>query len=142
MKRLHAFLVVLAGLVALPRVAHARGCSEISDIVGYERCHRFGDGWAVERRLPISLALQLPYLTFDPNGYDFDATREKKHPTLTIPGSSLGATTLDAVGFGGNIEGLFLGPLYTGVSFGMDFGHHHSDSVTANGPPSPGPASS
>ena len=133
MKRLYSFLVVVAGLVALPRLAHARGCTEVSDIVGYEKCHRFGDSWAVERRLPIALALQLPYLSFDPNGYDFDASRGKKEPSLTVPGSSLGATTLDTVGFGARIEGFYLGPLYTGVSWGMGFGHDRFASVTASG---------
>ena len=132
MKRLSAFVVALACLVAVPRLAHARGCTEVSDIVGYEKCHRFGDGWAVERSVPLALALQLPYVTFDPSGYDFDANRGKKDPTLTFPGSSLGAP-ITAMGFGARIEGFYLGPLYTGVSFGMGFGHEHFAPVTVGG---------
>ena len=134
MKRAIPFLATLACLVALPRLAFASSsCREVSDIVGYEKCHRFGDGWAVERRLPIAIALQLPYVSFDPNGYDFDAVHKKGDPSLTFPGAALGANTFDAVGFGGRIEGFFLGPLYTGVSFGGAFGHQSFARVTAGG---------
>jgi hypothetical protein len=132
-KRLLPVLATLACLVATPRLAFASHCTEVSDVVGYERCHRFGDGWAVERRPALAAALALPLLSFDPNRFQFDAARGKGDPTLSFPGSALGVRTLDTAGFGLRIEGFFFGPLYTGVSFGMGFGHAGFASVTADG---------
>jgi hypothetical protein len=123
-------------VLALPNVAWAKGCREVSDIVGYEKCHRFGDGWATERRPPIDLGLDLPYMTFDPNGTSFDASKGKNDPAhFTYPGQSLGVKSIDTFGFGLKITGYFLGPLYTGVTFGLTFGRNDYDTVTANGTP-------
>ena len=125
-------LLVAAAIIALARPAHARGCGEVSDIVGYERCHRFGDGWAVERRLPLVLSLELPYQTFDPSGVDFNFQREKADPNaFTIPGRLLGPSLLSTAGFGVRAEGFVWTWFYTGAEMGFGLGHNEIASFTA-----------
>lgn len=130
-----ARLVALAAgalvFCALEGTAAARGCSEVSDVVGYERCHRYGDGWAVERRLPLGLALELPYARFDPNGIDFGFDKGKGSPTFEIPGRTLGADVLATAGFVVRVEGFVWKWLYLGVEFGLGLGHNEITPFTA-----------
>ncbi len=131
MKRALGVFVAVA-TIALARPAHARGCSEVSDIVGYERCHRFGDGWAVERRWPIVLSLELPYQTFDPRGVDFDFQREKADPNaFSVPGRELGPNVLSTAGLALRGEGFFWRWLYVGAEIGFGLGHNEIGSFTA-----------
>ncbi len=114
-----------AALAFCPKTAHARGCTEVSDIVGYEKCHRFGDGWAVEHRLPIAVALSLPYQTFDPNSTTFDFSKGKHDPdSFSLPGERLGATSLGGVGFNLRLEAFVWSWIYVGVEWGLAFGHN------------------
>jgi hypothetical protein len=119
-------------MFALESVAHAKGCTEVSDIVGYEKCHRYGDGWAVERRWPIGLALSFPYQTFDPNGIGFDFLHGKNDPhPFTLAGDKLGAASFGAAGFNIRLEGFVFGWLYLGFEWGLGFGHNQINNFTA-----------
>jgi hypothetical protein len=120
------------GAFAWENSAYARGCTEVSDIVGYEKCHRFGDGWAVERRWPIAVGLTLPYQTFDPNGVNFDFATGKNDPkAFTLPGERLGSNGLGAFGFNLRIEGFIFSWLYLGVEYGIGFGHNQIGNFVA-----------
>ncbi len=53
---------------ACPGRAFARGksCTEVSDVVGYEHCRRYGVGWSEEKAAPVSLELSLGAFFLDP----------------------------------------------------------------------------
>ncbi len=53
---------------AAPHIAEARGCSEVSDIVGYSKCRRYGDGWASERETGLIFETSISYAWLDPRG--------------------------------------------------------------------------
>lgn len=115
----------LGAALACESRAFAKGCTEVSDIVGYEKCHRYGDGWAVERRWPIGIALTLPYQTFDPNGLGFDFAQGKHDPnTFTASGDKFKSNALGAFGFNLRIEGFVWRWFYVGVEWGLGFGHN------------------
>lgn len=130
-----ALLLAAAAVTCTSTSALAsRHCTEVSDIVGYERCHRFGDGWSLERAPPFVLSLQLPYDSFDPGKLDFSAARQKNDPNaLSFGGKYLGTSALRTYGFGFRLEGFFLGPLYTGVSFALGWGSNSFSDVVGNG---------
>lgn len=125
--------VTLASAVAI--FAIARGalahshCSETSDVVGYERCTRFGDGWAVDRRLPIGLGVGFEAGQLNLAGLDFTSSHDKKSQSFAFryPGS----TSVWTQGLALRLEGTFLGPLYGGVDFGFGFGENRFSQVQA-----------
>ncbi len=111
--------------LAFESLAQAKGCVEVSDIVGYEKCHRFGDGGALERRWPIALALTFPYQTFDPNGLNFRFKHGKHDPNpFTIPGDKLGSTAFGTAGFNLRMEAFVWSWIYIGAEFGLGLGHN------------------
>jgi hypothetical protein len=139
MKQLWVAFAAVALVLLASRPAHARGCSEVSDIVGYEHCNRFGDGWAVDRRFPLFLGFGLQHSLFDPNGLTFQQETGKGVALAndaSLPhfdGGSLGVGGLESFGFDVRVGGYFLGPLYTGVDFGWGFGHNDMAVVSSNG---------
>jgi hypothetical protein len=139
MKRTWVVLAAVLLCMLASRTAHARGCSEVSDIVGYEKCNRFGDGWSLDRRPPLFFGFTLQHSLFDPNGVTFQQEKGKgvtlgNDPSLPhFDGGSLGVGGLEAFGFDLRIGGYFLGPLYTGIDFGVGFGHNRLGVVSSNG---------
>ncbi len=132
MKRVVLIVSACCATLAFESLAQAKGCVEVSDIVGYEKCHRFGDGWAVERRWPIGLALTFPYQTFDPNGLDFSFQQGKNDPNkFSLPGDKLGSTAFGTAGFNIRMEGFIWSWIYIGVEWGLGFGHNQISDFSA-----------
>jgi hypothetical protein len=138
MRRGPASLLAAVGLtmLAFAGSARAKGCREVSDIVGYEHCNRFGDGWAVHRRPPVFVGLSLSRLQFDPTGVilsgSYNADRPNS-PTWSVPGRAMRTTAFDSVGYGVRMGGYVLGPLYAGIEWGWGFGHNRFPPFTFSG---------
>jgi hypothetical protein len=103
---------LIAGLaVALAaRAAHAKGCHEVSDVVGYHHCTRFGIAWSREADTPrITVELGHYFRHFEARPFTLDDT----------PVSTGGATDWHATAdgeYGRVLAGI--GPyLYAGVEF-------------------------
>jgi hypothetical protein len=137
-KQLWVALAVATLVLAASRTAHARGCHEVSDIVGYEKCNRFGNGWAVDRRPPLFVGLGFGHMLFDPNGVTFSQVRPRGVPAdstndAQFDGSALGVGGLGTTALDFRVGGYFLGPLYLGVESQWGFGNNQFSTVSANG---------
>jgi hypothetical protein len=75
--RRRALLLLAPILLAAPR-AEARGCHERSEIVGKQRCSRFGDPWDVSRTPAFVVGLGPSVIGFPVAGTAFDATVEQR----------------------------------------------------------------
>jgi hypothetical protein len=63
-------LAAFVATLALAGAAEARGksCVEVSDVVGYQHCSRYGRAWSLESSFPISAEFSLSRWTLDPRG--------------------------------------------------------------------------
>ena len=121
------------GALAVPTRAYARGCSERSDIVGYEHCRRYGDSWAAERAIGIMVETSISYAWLDPRG-------------RTISGD-FGKGQTGTYGYSGNLVGhnmsglpwtvrigyAFLPWLYAGGEGEIGAASDHMPGTTSNG---------
>ncbi len=140
MKRLRCLPAGLAGIAAItalvaPALAHAgSSCHEVSDIVGYEQCTRFGASWANERRPPFTLAFGVRTFMFSPLGHTFSAKTTKNGPEVySFEGDILGTKPLIASGFGWQITGYAWRNVYLGVESSWAFGKNGGYAFQANG---------
>ena len=60
-----ACVLAIVVLSTSPAIAHPRHCDEESDVVGYQRCSRFGTGWSGERTLAWELGATMLRMPFD-----------------------------------------------------------------------------
>jgi len=99
-------LVVLALVAVAPR-AEAKGCHEVSDVVGYHHCTRFANDWSRESDAPrLSVDFGWFYHRFTMLPFALDATR-------ATDSSSDFATTAHGVGV--RVLGGIGHVLYTGL---------------------------
>jgi hypothetical protein len=90
-----ACLVGLPLLLA-PASAAARGCTERSEILGKQRCSRFGDAWDVSRTLPWVIGLGPSFAHFPVTGMRFTGAVAEQHGVVapfSLRGDGLGAWT-------------------------------------------------
>lgn len=114
--------LALSMVVAFPSAAFARGksCHEVSDIVGFEHCTRYGNGWALERSAPFAFELTLggDWLDTVPRTLQGSFGKNQKG-SFQYPGGlvghSLGVGTL-----GMRFDGYFVPWAYAGIE--LDFG--------------------
>lgn len=135
MKRSLAAAVVLAGLSLAPR-AHARHtCTEVSDIVGREKCTHYGSLWSTEDAIPITFGVGARYLAFAPADHIFAGALGKK-PNLTsfeYNGSAMGESPLGSGGIGLRGTGFLLPGLYVGLEYGVTLGRNERAAFSAGG---------
>jgi hypothetical protein len=123
-------------LVLLPtRAAHARGCTEVSDIVGEEKCSRFGDGWTLEGTFPISFRFGLRYSEVPVGGSTFsEQINKQKRPDGYVPyrypGEALGVPSLSALGADGGFVVFLVHQLYAGMEGSFALGSASTASFT------------
>jgi hypothetical protein len=80
-------------MIACAAHAHAKGCSEVSKVVGQQRCSRFGSGWDISQNpIPITIELglvatQMPlkHLRLGGNIYDQNSQKPFLLPAGTVP---------------------------------------------------------
>ncbi len=95
--------LALAAAVALlaPRAAHAKGCHEISDVVGLERCTRFGM-WSRDADVPrlwIELGYFHEHFQSEPLALDASSRASSPQP-LDLGTGAYGATVRALLGLG------------------------------------------
>ena len=135
MKRALAPAVILAGLSLSP-AAHARHtCAEVSDIVGRQKCSRYGSTWSTEESFPIAVGLNASYLSFATEGRTFKGGIKvgSKVTPLQYDGSALGKSGLGSGGIGVRIT-VFPHPVvYLGLEYGITLGRNQPMSFSADG---------
>lgn len=96
----HAGWLLCLPLLLAPARAEARGCTERSEILGKQRCSRFGDGWDVSKTLPWVVGLGPSVAHFPVNGMIFTGSvAEVRHDALrsaspfSVKGDGLGQWT-------------------------------------------------
>jgi len=90
-----AWLLCLPILLVAAR-AEARGCHEVSEIVGKQRCQRFGGAWDVEDVTPWVLSLGPSIARFSEPGVTFAGTVTGPHTAgwpFAVRGADLGRWT-------------------------------------------------
>src|SRR5262245_11532444 len=99
-------LLVAICVVFASRAAHARGCTEVSDIVGEEKCTRYGAEWSIEHRFPLNYSFGTRYAEFSPAGATF-IEGYKRRPKGWVPhrfdGAALGVSKLRGIGVSGGV---------------------------------------
>jgi hypothetical protein len=127
-------VAVAAVLLVVPwsETAFAKGCEEVSDVVGYERCSRFGETWRADRLPPLVMSLELEQLRFDPRGRTFDVGKDQR-TVGSFGGNALGASSLQTFGAAVRIDGYVWGPLYLGVRMSFGLGRNDVRDVAPDG---------
>lgn len=110
-------VVVALGLaLAMPRYAHAKGCREISDVVGIERCKRYGQ-WSRESSLPrlwVDTAFLAQHIAVQP----YSLATPPAAPLTLGGGVSPHEATANTYGYVQGVRYAFNPMLYTGLDFG------------------------
>jgi hypothetical protein len=130
MKRLLFAVASLASVLVAPRASAS--CYEKSDIVGHERCRRFGSEWAFERYPRFVISLEIGDSVFDPGRRTFDFAECKSCGYHSFPGSALGPGMFEAKGAGLEIDLFLLGPLYLGARLAEQVGTNAIGSVVTD----------
>ena len=133
--RLGATVLGVSAFLALALsspMARARGCHEVSDIVGYEHCTRFGGQWAVDGLPRIFVGLELIHSEMALRGRSVDAYVTSGTSTATFDGSALGVRSFSTTGGKVRIGGYLFGPLYAGVGLGVGLGTNRFESFQVN----------
>jgi hypothetical protein len=115
--------------------AHAKGCTEVSDVVGERRCSRYGSDWSIEHSLPLTFRFGLRWSELSPSGVSFDGVPEanqgQRYKGFSYDGGDLGVDRLRTWGFEGGFTVFIVGQLYLGAEGGFAFGSVHTRSFTA-----------
>jgi hypothetical protein len=120
-----------------PSLAHARGCREVSDIVGEQKCTRYGQTWGIERQFPLTSYFGMRYSELSTANATFDeVTKKQSRPdgyhAYSYPGEALGVKSLSGIGIEGGF-GLFLyGQLYMKFEGAVTWGTASTASFTAS----------
>lgn len=120
---------VIGALLVAARPAEARGCTEKSDVVGYQTCTRFGGTWSTEGSFPVAVSLGVERLTLPlrATGVEVNWGPKANRSSLSLDGSKLVVPGLVAVGPSFRISVALFDFLYAGFGFGAAFG----DTATA-----------
>jgi hypothetical protein len=119
--------IVAAALLALsPGEALARGksCREVSDVVGYEHCRRYGAGWSEEKSAAISLELSLGAVFLDPRGRTMVGSFGKRDPSSFRYRGDLVGHSLGVGNLGLRVGYAFTSWAYAGFDFELGMGQN------------------
>lgn len=119
-------VAALALLLLVPARAEARGCREVSDIVGEEKCTRYGGAWSLEGQLPFSFHFGMRYADLSTSSTNFTEDNDKKsrppgYTSFSYRGDALGVKSLSTFGAAGGFGFFVYDQLYMGFegSFGL-----------------------
>ncbi len=117
-------VVAVSTLVVFASPARAsKSCVETSDVVGEQRCSRYGSGWTAERSLPLTLELGFVRADLGLAGRDFSAKFGKSGPEAYRFDGGTYASGARAWGFSLRAAG-FVSPFaYFGFEQSFTFGH-------------------
>jgi hypothetical protein len=120
-------LFAFALVTLAPSRALARGCTEVSDIVGEQRCSRFGRYWSIEQSVPVFFRFGLRYSELSTAGSTFKEQINKEHrpdgySAYRYPGEALGVRSLSGLGIEGGFGFFVYGQLYMGLEGALTFG--------------------
>src|SRR5262249_14334905 len=118
------------GLFFLSHVCQA-SCVEVSDIVGAEKCRRYGDTWSVEGRWPLNFSFGARYSEFSPAGLRFQDRYNGNSIPYSFDGAALGVSRLAGMGIGGGLTFYVWGQMYTGMDGGLEWGSIESATIKA-----------
>jgi hypothetical protein len=133
-----ALLVLAFALFMLaPSVARARGCTEVTDIVGEQHCTKYGQSWGIERQFPITSFFGMRYSELSTGNTTFDEqtnkqTRPDGYQKYSYPGEALGVKSLAAAGMEGGFGFFLYGQLYMKVEGSFMFGSAKTASFRAS----------
>lgn len=131
-------LVALVALVVLvPSRAEARGCREVSDVVGEEKCTRYGGLWSLEGQLPILSHFGMRYdeLSTSGAGFSEQINKESRPPgykAFSYQGDALGVKSLTTLGIDGGLSFFIYRQLYMGFEGSVGIGNVSTASFTAS----------
>lgn len=121
-----AALAVSALVTALPALAQARGCTEVSDVTGEKKCSRFGSQWTLEGTFPILFRFGMRYSAITTEDQRFTAPKVKnvKHAVAYgFDGQTLGFKSITGVALDGGFGFFLWGQLYAGAETHLSVGH-------------------
>jgi hypothetical protein len=119
--------------LAFPAPAYARGCSEKSDIVGYERCRRYGDTWAVEHSVGLMVETSISYAWLDPRGRNISGDLGKGQTGRYSYAGSLVGHNMSALPWTLRLGYAFRPWLYAGGEGEFGAGSDRLPATTSNG---------
>ena len=127
-----AFAVVA---FAPSRAEAGKRCLEVSDVVGEQRCSRYGSTWAIENQLPITFRFGLRYGEVSTGGTTFrEQFKRKNRPAgyqgYRFRGEALGVSSLSGLGTDGGLTLFVVGQLYLGLEGARSFGAVQTASFT------------
>ena len=122
-----ALVLALATVLLSPSLARARGCSEVSDIVGEQQCTRYGRTWGIERQFPITSFFGMRYSELSTSNTTFEEQFKKQsrpdgYHAYSYPGEALGVKSLSALGAEGGFGFFLYGQLYMKLECALLFG--------------------
>lgn len=114
--------------------AWAKGCQEVSDVVGEKRCSSYGDTWALERLVPVTFRFGFRWADATVAGRTFEEAYKKKHRPknytgYSFDGSALGPRMIAAGGADGALTIFVVGQLYVGAEGSLLFGAADTSSI-------------
>ncbi len=141
MKRVVTLCAALAFalVLLLPSRAEARGCTEVSDVVGDQRCNRFGNRWSLEGTLPITSHFGFRYSQVSTSNLTFTEdikkhSRPSGYQPYRYQGDSLGVKSVSGFGVEGGFGFFIHGQLYMRIEGALTFGTASTSSFrTASG---------
>lgn len=127
--------VTLALVCLLPSRAEAKGCTEVSDIVGEQRCTRYGGAWSIEHSFPVNFHFGMRYSQVSTASTTFaEQINKQKRPSgyqaYRYSGESLGVKSLSGIGIDGGISFFLYRQLYMGMEGAYTLGTASTASFT------------
>jgi hypothetical protein len=135
LKRALALAGILGGLSLSSAARASRSCTEVSDIVGHQKCAHYGSTWSTEDSFPLTLGVNASYLSIAPQGRTFKGGMKvgTRVTPVEYDGSALGKTSVGSGGFGLRVTGFLLPFFYVGVEYGITLGRTQPGSLISDG---------
>ena len=132
-----SIVATLALLALLPRRAEARGCREVSDVVGEEKCTRYGAAWSIEGQLPFLFRFGMRYGELSTSSTSFSEDNDKQgrpagYKSFAYSGDALGVKSLSTLGVDGGFSFFLHDQLYMGFEGSLGLGNASTATFTAS----------
>lgn len=125
----------VAAILCAARTARAKGCVEVSDVVGEQSCTRYANDWSNEGRLPAVFRFGFRYGEVSTAGLTLGSRPSKKQPNdyrYDYSGEELGVSRLTGGGLDGGVTFFVWGQLYLGADAGIAWGSAGAATIRRN----------